>query len=435
MTEELSDTPRAAVGTVEGPRGERLAGSTQTGGSAREAWGSGGPVIRGLVRLSLLERVSTHLLVRFLRPFEDYLGARGVPLHGVAYDHAWLGLLHGVLIAVDPAMPGQLQQALLDVADLASEAGHEAALHLAGERQLDLFGAGAELSAEDLAFRLYLEHGELFAASHARVQSQEARRFVDFFPERHRPMEGARAEPKRVLLIEQLRRWFAARNRSEYADVRVSESDDEVSFVIIHGRPPRNLSVITSPLSRERLSIVPDKQDAVIFEKSTGRLSINAQFPAEHDFYRLAIGKVFFGAEDHFRPEAVLDCSVLIDDPASALSATGLHGLDAVALREITLEAVDAPCDSMEWRANDLHQVLLVELPDLLRRERTVRKAKLALFPARSRKPKIVEIVPPNKLTYDRRTHEPVVREFLFARGFMRHPSNRNGQRQAASSK
>ena len=383
---------------------------------------SSAPLIKNLVRLSLLERVSPELLVRFLRPYEGYLAGRGVSLDGVELDHAWVGELHRVLCVVDPTMPGALQQAFLGVADLASEQGHEAALNLAGERQLNLFGKSGDVSPEDLAFRLYLEHADVFMATHARVQSQEARRFVDFHPDAHRPIEGAETQAKRVLLMEQLRRWFASRNRSDYVDVRVSESSDEVSFVIIHGQPPRNLSVITSASSRDRLSLVPDKQDTVVFDKATGRLSINAQYAAEHDFYRAAIGKVFFGRDDHFEPHAVLDCGVLLDDPRAALSVEGLPALRAVALREVVLEAIDSPRDRLTWSANDLGDVYLEDVPDLLKRDRTVRKAKLALFPIHEGRPKVVEIAPPNKLTYDRRTYDAVVREFLFARGFLRHP-------------
>ena len=271
------------------------------------------PTIKGLVRLSLLERVSPELLVRFLRPFEDYLAGREVALDGVAHDHAWIGALHETLITFDAAMPGALQQALLDVADLASDQGHELALELAGERQLTLFAPGSEVSAEDLAFKLFLEHSELFAASHARVLSQEARRFVEFFPKAHRPLEQHGSEARRVLVVSQLRRWFARRNRSEYVDLRVTETDAEVTFLIIHGRTPRNLSVITSAFSRDRVSLVPDKQDTVVFDKATGRLSVNAQYPAEHDFYRQVLGRVFFDRDDHFEPRAVLSCDVLLD--------------------------------------------------------------------------------------------------------------------------
>jgi hypothetical protein len=235
-----------------------------------------------------------------------------------------------------------------------------------------------------------------------------------------------------VLLVEQLRRWFVGRNRGEYLDVRVSETSDEVDFVIIHGRLPRSFCVITSPSSRERLSIVPDKQDVVVFDKHTGRLSVNAQYAAEHDFYRAAIGKVYFGGEEHFEPSEVIDCSVLLDDPVAALSVEGVPGLRTVELREVVLEAVDSPHDKVSWSAADLGRVFVEEIPDLLRRDRVVRKAKLALFPLHEAKPKMVEIAPPNKITYDRRTHDAVVREFLFAHGFLRHPRAREARPRVA---
>jgi hypothetical protein len=380
------------------------------------------PHIKNLVRLSLLERVTPELLVRFLRPYESFLVDRGLSLDGGPHDHAWVGALHRVLNTVDATMPGVLVQAFLDVADLASEQGHEAALNLAGERQLNLFAKSGVVSAEDLAFRLYIEHSDVFAATHARVQSQEVRRFVDFHPTAHRPLAAADSEPKRLLLVNQLSRWFASRNRSEYVDVRVSESSDEVSFLIIHGQPPRSVSVITSPSSRDRMSLVPDKQDTVVFDKASGRLSINAQYAAEHDFYRSAIGKVFFGNDSHFTPHEVLDCSVLLDDPVAALSVEGLPALDAVVLREVVLEAIDSPRDKLSWSASDLREVFLNEVVQLMTRDRVVRRVKLALYPAGSSKAKLVELAPPNKLTYDRRTHDAVVREFLFARGFLRHP-------------
>lgn len=378
------------------------------------------PTVKHIVRLSLLERVAPELLLRFLRPFGTYLADRGIALEGCKPNLEWVGRLHAVLTAVDPAMPGRLQQALLDVADLASEQGHEAALHLAGERQLGLFQGRASGSPEDLAFRLYLEHGDLFAATHTRVKSQEAQRFVDFFPRREAPAKGLSTEVQRVLFVEQLRQWFSGRNRTAFIDVRVSEAEGEVTWLIVHGRPPRNLSVITSEATRDRLSFVPDKQDTVHLEIATGRLSVNAQFPAERDFYRQAIGRVYFGADEHFEAHPVLDCTVLLDAPEEALSPDGLDELEGVELRELTLEAVAAPFDTMTWKAENLNGVLAKELPQLLGRERRVTGAVLLLRVRGERRPKSVELVPPNKLKYDRRTHDGLVREYLFAKGFMR---------------
>jgi len=80
---------------------------------------------------------------------------------------------------------------------------------------------------------------------------------------------------------------------------------------------------------------------------------------------------------------------------------------------------------------NDLGDVFLVDGFDLFKRDHKVRKVKLAIFPVHEQRPKLVEIAPPNKLTYDRRTYDAVVREFLFARGFLRHPQTRIAYQQA----
>ena len=354
--------------------------------------------------------------------FEYYLADRGIQLDGVNHDHDWVGALHRVLVAVDPEMPGKLQQALLDIADLASAQGHEMALELVGERQLVMFGPGSELCVEDLAFQMYLEHAELFTASHARVKSQEARRFVDFFSDERIELTDYDSDATRVQLIHQLRRWFADRNHSEYIELRLSETDDEVTFLVIHGCTPRNVSVITSPFSRDRLSFVPDRQDTIVLSKREGRLSVNAQYPTEQDFYRQLFGRVYFGRQNFFESCEVLTGDVLLDDPEAALSVTGLPGLSKVTLRELTLEAHDHPHDTLHWKAYDLRPVLPRELPEVLRRPRKVRQLKLALYFGTSKAAHVVEIIPPNKLTYDRRTGEDMVRQYLSARGFFRQP-------------
>ena len=131
---------------------------------------------------------------------------------------------------------------------------------------------------------------------------------------------------------------------------------------------------------------------------------------------------MYFGSDGHFAAGAALDCGVLLDDPNGALSVEGLPALASVVLREVVLEAVDSPRDKLVWSAPDLGELFLGELVQLMTRDRVVRRAKLAMTPVGEAKPKLVELAPPNKLTYDRRTHDAVVREFLFTRGFLRHP-------------
>ncbi len=148
------------------------------------------PAIRSLVRLSLLERVSPELLLRFLRPFGAYLADRGIDLEACEPNLEWVGRLHAVLTAVDPAMPGRLQQALLDVADLARDQGHEAALQIAGQRQLGLFCAPVSEAPEDLASGAA---GGVGRCARSRARGREARMLKSWFGGYHLAPRARRA--------------------------------------------------------------------------------------------------------------------------------------------------------------------------------------------------------------------------------------------------
>lgn len=360
----------------------------------------GAPLLNNIVRLSLLERVRPEYLLRLLRPFETYLAGKDVVLDGVAIDHDWTGHLHVVLCAVDPKMPSKLQQALLDIADLAGDEAHEQILELAGERQLSLFHPGGELSAEDLAFKLYLEHGDLFAASHARVQSKEARRFVEFFACDEAPLDEPLSEAKRVLLTDQISRWFGTRNCTDYSEVRVAEQDGEVTFLVIHGRTPRSCSVITPDGARGRTSFIPDSQDTLVFDKGTCRLPVNARWPAEQDFYRQAVGHVFYGDSDHFIAHEIYTGAPIVEEGSRALSAAGIHQLDEVVLQRIEVRDGATPPQVLTWRAADLGAELGGETARAFLDGRDITYLKLGMKLSGRRRRVPVEIAPPNKLTY-----------------------------------
>lgn len=58
------------------------------------------------------------------------------------------------LDAGDPAMPPDLQQGLLDIADLTTESAHEQVLSIAYQQQLSLFTVNARTTPENLAFAI-----------------------------------------------------------------------------------------------------------------------------------------------------------------------------------------------------------------------------------------------------------------------------------------
>jgi hypothetical protein len=387
-----------------------------------------------LVRLDLLEAVRPELLVRFLRPFEDHLTSRGVALDGVACDAEWIASLHAVLNAVDPEMPAELQQGLLDVADLATDSAHEHVLSIARSQQLGLFTVSARTTPEDLAFEVYLDHRDLFRSAHARTQSTEARRFVEFFAKDATPLVSHDSAARHALLARAAGTWFRDRNRTAFCDVRVSVVGDEVSFVVIHGRPPRNHGAIESDDRRTRVTYVPDKHDILVFDRRTGRLAVNAQFFGEQDFYRRVLGRVFWDDEDHFVAQPVYTGEPLVDEGAAALQPLGIPGLAAVALREMKV-AVPADVNGgvIAWKAHDLGPLLASPLGRLVLRYGEVVQFQLSLVLTGRPRPVRVDVQVPNHLSFDRRVGGDIVREYLLESGFMRMPASASSVRPGAS--
>jgi hypothetical protein len=376
-----------------------------------------------LVSLALLEATHPPLLVRFLRPFEAYLAARAVDLESVAGDANGLVALYAVLTAVDRAMPVALQQALVDVAELATDAAHEHVLGMVRSAQLGLFETSARTTREDLAFQVYLDHPELFRSAHARTQSTEVRRFVEFVARDPTPIEGATLTARRLQLGGLISAYFRERNRTGYCDLRVSETDLETTFVVIHGRPPRNHGAIESDECRTRVAYVPDKHDTLVIDHRTGRLAVNAQYPREQDFYRSAIGRVFWNDAEHFGAEPVFTGEPLRFEGREALGTHGVPGVRDVVLRELKLSARDDTGLALTLKARDLQVLLASDTGRAILELGDVVGFKLALVLAGKTRPVQVEVEVPNHLSFDRRVSGEIVREYLLEAGLMRIPA------------
>lgn len=372
----------------------------------------------GLIRLALIERVSPELLIRLLRPYERHLMNLGAHLEGVERDSAWAHALRQVLIS-ERGIPEELREALLDISDLATEEGHENILRLAEERHIELLPSSEPICVEDLAFRFYLEHPEAFRAAHLRMTAPQGSRLVHFVPSEVRQLSAEVAAAAKAELIDRLREHFAARNRGEFVDLAIVDSNNEIAFRISRSRPRRRLQIIHDKEKRKPLSLIPEQQDSVIFDKLSGHLCVDARWQEERDKYRRLWGEVFFGDNDFFQTKSILTGEPLLENVDEALSTEGIPELSAVELRAVELQAIDSPYDRLSWSARDLRPLIRTWLPALMSRERRVISVKLALFLRGSKKPYLVEFRPPNCLQYPwRDSSRRTLRQFLVARGF-----------------
>lgn len=367
---------------------------------------------KSLISLSVLEAVSPPLLARLLEPHGAFLSGAGLTLDD---SPATITRLHRALAGDD--VPEDLVDALLQIEALADEDNHDDMLAQAGTEQLDLFAGAKRLSSADLAFTIYLDHRDVFQAAAPALGTERVTRFVEYCgqPKSGAPAFGSRTRKER--LLEAMRSWFAGRHRTGYVELEIVETATELNFHVVHGRPAKRRTVISEDeCTRTNLSYIPDKHDLVIYDERTHKLCVNAQFAIENNFYRRAIGEVYFGHAEHFQPRSVFTGAPIQEEGPAALSIDGVDGLRSVTLRELVVERPRHA--TVMFKGDDLSKELQSRHEREVIRSGTIAHMRFALGVAGRARPLKVEVSLPNTLSYDRRIAPDVVRAFLRKRGF-----------------
>ena len=367
---------------------------------------------KSLISLSLLEGVSPPLLARLLEPHASFLSAAGLALDEAP---AALARLHRALAGED--VPEDLVDALLQIEALADEDNHDDMLAQAGTEQLDLFAGAKRLSTADLAFTIYLDHRDVFQEAAPVLGTERVTRFVEFCGQPPSRPPALMSRTRKERLLEAMRSWFSGRHRTGYVEIDIVEAPTECNFHIVHGRPEKRRTVISEDeCKRTNLSYIPDKHDLVIYDARTHKLCVNAQFAIENNFYRRAIGEVYFGHAEHFQPRSVFTGAPIQEEGPAALSIEGIDGLRTVTLRELVIERPRHA--TVFFKGDDLSKELQSKHEREVIRGGKIAHMRFALAVAGRARPLKVEVSLPNTLSYDRRIAPDVVRAFLRKRGF-----------------
>ncbi len=367
---------------------------------------------KSFISLSILEGVSPPLLARLLKPHAAFLSGANLALDD---SPATIARLHRLLAGED--VPDDLVDALLQIEALADEDNHDDMLAQAGTEQLDLFAGAKRLSTADLAFTIYLDHRDVFQAAAPALGTERVTRFVEFCGQPPSAPPSLSSRTRKERLLEAMRGWFSGRHRTGYVEIEIVETPTEFNFHIVHGRPEKRRTVISEDeCKRTNLSYIPDKHDLVIYDARTHKLCVNAQFAIENNFYRRAIGEVYFGHADHFQPRSVFTGAPIQEEGPAALSIEGVDGLRSVTLRELVIERPRHA--TVFFKGDDLSKELQSRHEREVIRSGTIAHMRFALGVAGRARPLKVEVSLPNTLSYDRRIAPDVVRAFLRKRGF-----------------
>ncbi len=357
-----------------------------------------------------------------LRRYRRQLARLGLQVDQSAYSEVWLGRLHNILNRENDGVPIPLQAALIDIADLATELGHELIVAQSLERGVDLFADGKTIARQDLAFAVYLDRPDLFRAAHARLQGLDAPTFAEFYGKRSAHSPNQALEPEIAVLRHRLSQAFQARNRTRSCRILVERLGSQLVFTFVHGAAPHATVSVDADQNRQRRTYVPECCEVVLYDKLTDRLSVSAPFPADQELYREVMGLVLALDEQYFRTWPAFRGDPLKERGSAALKIRGVLGLVRVTLPKLTLLARDLKESRLEFVADDLSEEL--DRPPLsgILQLRSIGAWTFGVVVPQNPSPLGVDILPPNHFRFDRRLPLQPFREFLLAQGFLHVP-------------
>lgn len=368
-------------------------------------------------RPEALRGIHLPLLLRFLRPYRQFLGSRGLALPdgdgavGSFDYHA----LNRIVLAPEDA-PGPLLDALYLVDEMATDEGMDALVEVARARGVAL-PEDVDLSPADVAVLLWLDDPDACLRKHAELQITRAKSFESFHrPGRPRPALGP--TPARVAALEAaLGDWFAKKKRGPAVRVFVFPRPDGTWFLVRHGEPFKREESLQGA-EPAGVCYRPLKYDIVVFHALTGELRINARSKGEKQLYRTHFGVLLFDDDRAFPGDAKYTLEPLRSLGAAALSCADVDGIEKVTLREAQFYHPGEPDEIRTRRSSDLFARLEMTGQPFPEEGRIIRASFEIKFSG-YRSPRVVTVRPGNVAQYTRDEASAPVEAFLKARGFI----------------
>jgi len=366
-------------------------------------------------------------LIPALRLSADWCTRNKVSLHvGAATRRAeeWTTHLYHALRATEDDETYRVRDGLARALDLATDEGKGHILAVLEREKIAIDLSTERLSTFELALHVLVHHPECFEIAAARNSVRSTVRFYEFFPKDLRPLADADHPRTKTSLRAAIRDYYRLRGQTAYALVDAEEDRFEWRFLFAHGRTPRDFGVIDDDEVCVRRRQVHDKHDLLAVDKATLRLAINAQFAHEVRKLRELIGEVFFDDKDHWSKDRIYSGAPLRQRGRAALSCVGVPGLRSVALRGFKIGSASHLGRRIEWQDRE-------DLCDELRKEYVqdylhagpVEYMRFGVLLEQAKVPQDLIIVPPNKIYFDRRLGDAIVRDFLQKRGFADYPT------------
>lgn len=318
------------------------------------------------------------------------------------------------------SLSDELLHALETLHELGTEAGREAIVSAMNDRRIPLDTLPANSGEREFSLRFYLAQRkdaslvDVFARAQIQIQEgSDQKRYNDFIGKDPRTITNLSDKVER--LRAEVLQHCQKSDLGEHVHVQAFEDDGVFVFNILrshHTRKP--LAVVPGQDARATIQYRPVHGDILRYEASVGRLRIAARAATIVDFYRRALGTVFFNDEAFFDGNSVCNLEVLRQRGRTALENHGVFNIGRVWMTECLWERGDR--NLLQFRSRDCFRS--IEELNLPLSEGAFLQAKLKLeIIGKSTRPVTVNIRVPSRIEVSQRTHEVTVEKLLKAVG------------------
>lgn len=366
------------------------------------------------------------MLGKLFGRFSEDLAKKSVILPAVELeDDAYFKALAGVALAPE-GLPDNLMETLYAIEEMANEEGQERLEAAARQAGLDLV-FDEQSSPGDIAVQVFLAQPELLAEKH---NEQRMTRLASFeYYGRKKPVERSGSgpdgppfstpgQPVLELLVADLDAWFKEHNRGEQtASIEVYGIEGEWWFLVRHGDTFAR-TVKVEKKKTEMLHFRPAKDDVVVYSPERDELRIHAGTKGERDLYRIAFGIRLMGDGEYFSERKAYTLKPLREEGVNALSVEGIEGIQGIVLCELEVAWGGDYEEVAIRKANDVFGAASARNREAIPAGGRLVRAVFEFTFQDSKKPRKVQIRPPNVLKFGRHSDARLVNRWLSAAGF-----------------
>jgi hypothetical protein len=376
---------------------------------------------RRFTKPGFLKEIGRDLLGRFFGKFKVGLDEKQIELPAPGLKEGeYFAALSRLVMRLDD-LPPELIEAIYAVEEMTTEQGEER-LQAAVERSELALTFQPESSRGDIAMQAYLAAPEVLAQQSNELRLARLTAFEYYGSkasvDRSDAFGGA-TKSQLELITSDLDEWFRKNNRGEEdASIEPYSIDGEFWFLVRHGDTFARMAKLEKGRRFTMLHFRPAKDDVVVYCPERDELRIHAGTKGERELYQTAFGQRLFGNDKHFSERKAFTLEPLRVDGPAALDWTGADEVDRIVLREIEVAFPGAYNEVLIRKADDIFAAADAKGWTAIPEGGRLARAAFDFWFIGARKPRKVQVRPPNILKLGQHCDAAVVQRWLSEKRF-----------------